>query len=101
MRQRITFVHGPGNAVEPSALSITDTSISTPELSAAREDRITATLEELPASIARLVRAASAELHVRWVSPVAYGSVSPLSSRMSPGLHVFVTPAKKADQKSL
>ncbi|KAH7349903.1 PIG-X [Plectosphaerella cucumerina] len=101
MRQRITFVHGPGNAVEPSALSITDTSISTPELVAAREDRITATFDELPASIARLLRATSAELHVRWVSPVAYGSVSPLSSRMSPGLHVFVTPTKKADQKSL
>ncbi|KAH6694007.1 PIG-X [Plectosphaerella plurivora] len=101
MRQRITFIHGPGNAVDPSALTITDTSITTPELSAAREDRITATLDELPASLSRLLRAASAELHVKWVSPVAYTSVSPLSSRMSPGLHVFVTPAKGADQKSL
>lgn len=101
MRQRITFIHEPGKAIDPALLQITDDSVSGIDISAVREDRLTVPLDELPREISQLFRASCRELHVRWVSPLAFGSVSPLSSRMSPGLHVFVTPIEGVKERSM
>jgi hypothetical protein len=35
------------------------------------------------------------ELYIRWVAPRAYTSTTPLNSRLSPGLHTFVTPRRR------
>jgi hypothetical protein len=91
VRQRITFLHRENEAIQPSALHITGTSIHGPEYEAAREDRLTVALDELPAEL-RDVLGQCHELHARWISPYAYESLSPLWARASPGLHVFYTP---------
>ncbi|RYP79181.1 hypothetical protein DL771_000159 [Monosporascus sp. 5C6A] len=91
MRQRTTFFHRNENGIEPASLKIAGRSISGPDFLAAREDRVTLGLEELPTELQELLRK-SHELHIRWVSPYAYESVGPWSSRLPPGLHVFYTP---------
>ncbi|EON98105.1 putative protein pbn1 protein [Phaeoacremonium minimum UCRPA7] len=93
MRQRITFVHKPGTAVDPASLQVSDSFIKGPVFEAAREERITLALDELPSELRDVVSSCH-ELHVRWVSPNAYETVAPLLSRLSPGLHVFYTPQK-------
>jgi len=95
MRQRITFFHKPGEAVDPASLKITDTSLTGPEVNAGHEERITISLYELPDEL-RKVFTDSHELHVRWVSPEKYATFGPLLSRLSPGLHVFYTPQQDA-----
>jgi hypothetical protein len=96
VRQRITFLHKAGKALPPSALRVTDDSIHGSELEAAREERLTIALDELPSEL-RDVLQDSHELHVRWVSPYAYESLSPVLSRLSPGLHVLYTPQHRGD----
>lgn len=91
MRQRITFLHRPQDGVDPATFKITDTSLSGPVLSAVREDRITLALEELPEELRHFLQSCH-ELHIRWVSPRPFDSVSPLLSRLSPGFHLFYTP---------
>lgn len=94
MRQRTTFFHRPESPVDPALLRLSDATLTGPTIEAAREDRITLVLDELPASLARLLADGVQELHVRWTSRSAGGEpVSPLLSRVSPGLHVFYTPA--------
>ena len=51
MRQRVTFIHKPGSAVNPGSLRISDTSLKGPNVEAAREDRITLALDELPSEL--------------------------------------------------
>lgn len=92
MRQRITFIHEPGQGPDPGSIEITDEGLFGPESKAAREDKLTLALDELPHELSDLLRRSCHELHIRWASPLAYESVSPLSSRISPGLHVFLTP---------
>ncbi|KAL8349609.1 hypothetical protein RB598_005125 [Gaeumannomyces tritici] len=97
MRQRVTFLHRPGDAVDPSTLRITDTSLTGPQdARAAREVRTTLALDELPAELASVLKT-SHELHVRWVSPDAFDTVAPLHSRLSPGFHLFFTPRQGGD----
>lgn len=91
MRQRITFLHRPEDAVDPSSVVVTGTSLTGPTLSAAREDRITLALEELPEELRQVLQSCH-ELHMRWVGSQPYDTISPLYSRLSPGLHVFFTP---------
>lgn len=91
MRQRITFVHRPEDAIDPGALIVTDKDINGPHILASKEERTTLALEELPDEIARVLRD-SHELHIRWVRSSVYETLDPLSSRLSPGLHVFYTP---------
>ncbi|KAF3770240.1 PIG-X-domain-containing protein [Cryphonectria parasitica EP155] len=91
MRQRITFLHRPQDAVDPSTFKVLDSSLTGPVLPAVREDRVTLALDELPDAL-RQVLQSSHELHVRWVSPHPYDTVSPLFSRLSPGFHLFYTP---------
>ena len=96
MRQRITFIQQPEDSVDPETLKITKNSISTSNLKAAREDRITFGFDELPQELYRVLKA-SHELHMRWVSEKEYASISPMVSRVSPGLHVFYTPQKNSN----
>lgn len=91
MRERITFLQRPEDAVDPASIAVTGTSLTGPPLSAAREDRITLALEELPEELRQVLQSCH-ELHIRWVGPHPYDSVNPLYSRLSPGLHVFFTP---------
>ncbi|OHE94564.1 hypothetical protein CORC01_10092 [Colletotrichum orchidophilum] len=94
MRQRITYVHKPSDGVPPEALEISDAGVKGPELLSVREDRVTLALEELPSELSQLL-SESHELHIRWVSPFAYGTIGPLASRLSPGFHLFYTPKKE------
>jgi hypothetical protein len=96
MRQRITFLQQPRDSLDPKALKITKNAISTPELKAAREDRITFGFDELPQELYRVLKA-SHELHIRWVTREVYELLSPLNSRLSPGLHVFYTPQRNSN----
>lgn len=93
MRQRITYLQDPQDAVDPATLHITKDSISRKELKAAREERVTFGFDELPQELYRVLKA-SHELHIRWVSESPYQSITPLVSRLSPGLHVFYTPQR-------
>lgn len=94
MRQRITFIHKPGNGVPFEALEVSDAGVKGPEIEAVREDRVTLALEELPAELSQLL-SESHELHIRWVTPETYETVTPLNSRVSPGFHLFYTPKKE------
>ncbi|KAJ0366733.1 hypothetical protein COL154_003613 [Colletotrichum chrysophilum] len=80
MRQRITFIHKPGNGVPFEALEVSDAGVKGPEIEAVREDRVTLALEELPAELSQLL-SESHELHIRWVTPETYETVTPLNSR--------------------
>ena len=95
MRQRITLLHKPEDAVDPKTITITDNSLSLPGLTAAREDRITFGLGDLPQEISLVLKQAH-ELHIRYVNRVSYESISPLISRLSPGLHVYYTPQRNS-----
>ena len=96
MRQRITFVQEPQDSIDPQLLKVTANSISTGELKAAREDRITFGFDELPQELYRVLKA-SHELHIRWTSPHAFNTIAPLVARLSPGLHVFYTPQRNSN----
>ncbi|KAL0930945.1 protein pbn1 [Colletotrichum truncatum] len=94
MRQRITFIHKPADGVAFEALEISDAGVKGPQIKAVREDRVTFALDELPSELSQLLSEGH-ELHIRWVSPESYGTISPLSSRVSPGFHLFYTPKKE------
>lgn len=96
MRQRITFIQQPEDSIDPDTLKITDESISTTNVKAAREDRITFGFDELPQELYRVLKA-SHELHIRWISEKAYDSISPIVSRLSPGFHVFYTSQRNSN----
>ncbi|KAF4621537.1 hypothetical protein G7Y89_g14539 [Cudoniella acicularis] len=100
MRQRITYLQQPQDSVDPKLLGVTSNTISTKKLDAAREDRVTFGFDELPQELYRVLKA-SHELHVRWVSRDAYDTISPLVSRLSPGLHAFYTPQRNSNNSSL
>ena len=51
MRERITFVHGAENAFHPEQLQIQCDTLYVKSLKAAREDRVTASLYELPQEV--------------------------------------------------
>ncbi|KAK3295520.1 PIG-X [Chaetomium fimeti] len=93
MRERITYVQKLGDSLEPSAVRVDDDVIQGPEVHAVREDRLTIALDELPSEL-RTVVAGTQDLHIRWVSTAAYGTVSPLLTRLPPGFHLFFTPGR-------
>ncbi|KAK1756219.1 PIG-X [Echria macrotheca] len=92
MRERITYIQKQGDTLEASSLSISPASLSGPSIRAVREDRLTLGEDELPAELRSLLKEIH-ELHVRWVSPVAYETVSPLLARLPAGFHLFYTPS--------
>jgi hypothetical protein len=91
MRQRITFIQEPKDSIDPSKLTVTSNSISTTELTAAREERVTFGFDELPQELFKVLEA-SHELHIRWVEEKVFEARAPFVARLSPGLHVFYTP---------
>lgn len=99
MRQRITFLQEPQDSLDPKLLSVASSSISAKELKAAREERITLSLDELPQELYQLLKG-SHELHIRWASPRKCETIAPLVSRLSPGLHVFYTAAQRSSNSS-
>jgi hypothetical protein len=96
MRQRITYLQEPQDSVDPSTLKVTKNSISASDVKAAREEKITFGLKELPEELVRVLED-SHELHVRWVSEAPYEAIAPLVSRLSSGLHVFYTPQRNSN----
>ncbi|CAK7268491.1 protease B nonderepressible form [Sporothrix epigloea] len=92
MRVRTTFFHRPESPVDPAQLRVGAT-LTGPTIEAAREDRVTVSLDEVPAALARVL-GTTQELHVRWAARAAGAEpISPLFSRVSPGLHVSYVPA--------
>ncbi|KAI1006612.1 hypothetical protein K3495_g1609 [Podosphaera aphanis] len=92
MRERTTYLFESDNLINPKDLKITNTSlVSAHPVVAAKEEKVTFTAEELPTEI-KEVLLLSSELHIRWVAQQSYKTVSPWTSRISPGLHVFYTP---------
>ena len=51
MRERITFVHGAEDDFDPSQLEVQNDSLYIKSLTAAREDRITFSFDELPQEV--------------------------------------------------
>ncbi|KAJ5958344.1 uncharacterized protein N7479_005494 [Penicillium vulpinum] len=91
MKRRITFIQRVDASFDPQQAVLTASSLSVRDLDAAREDRITVGLHELPEEL-RAVLEQSHELHLRWASERSFDAVTPYSSRVSPGLHVNYTP---------
>lgn len=94
MRQRITFIQEPQDAVNPELLRVQESSFNTQGLKAAREDRLTFGFSELPQELYRVLKQCH-ELHIRWASTIPYDVLPPFASRLSPGLHVSYTPQRK------
>ncbi|KAJ5663384.1 Protein pbn1 [Penicillium longicatenatum] len=98
MKRRVTYIQRPEAPYAPEQVSVRSGSISIDGLDAAREDRITFNLDDLPAEIRAICRQ-SQELHIRWATERSFDAVAPFASRVSPGLHVHYTPVA-ADQSS-
>lgn len=95
MRERITFIHSPAGGVDPAKLDIQAAGLVGPLTHVAREDRITLTLDELPVSLAALLRDVN-DVHIKWSSTQAYDTLEPYVARISPGLHISYTPSGRA-----
>ncbi|KAJ5443165.1 Glycosylphosphatidylinositol-mannosyltransferase I PIG-X/PBN1 [Penicillium cf. griseofulvum] len=93
MKRRITFIQRVDASFDPQQAVLTTSTLSVRSLDAAREDRVTVGLDELPDEL-RSVLEQSHELHLRWASERPFDAVAPFSSRISPGLHVHYTPLK-------
>lgn len=91
MRQRTTFIQRAGHAVDPTLLTVSAGSLAGPSIDAVREERLTIPLDELPDELQSILRG-TPDLHIRWVSPRPFESVSPLFSRLPPGFHLLYTP---------
>ena len=100
MRQRVTYITKSAEGLSPDELNIADGTLSGPLISAVREDRLTFALDELLLDL-RKILSESREVHIKWSSPTASETVSPLLSRLPPGLHLFYTPRDASAAESL
>ncbi|KAL6239603.1 protein pbn1 [Aspergillus navahoensis] len=98
MRQRITYIQKPSAPFHPSQTTLTRDAVSVQSLDAAREQRLTFSFNELPSELWQVLRQCH-QLHIRWASEKVYEAVSPFSSRISPGLHVFYSPVETGKAK--
>lgn len=101
MRRRSTFIPGPSVDYDPSEIKVNGQKLSFAGLDAAREEKLTLALKELPYEIVQVLEQ-SHELHVRWVSEEKYQKSSPYLSSLPSGLHVHYTPlsdTKEDDEK--
>lgn len=94
MRRRSTFFHAPQLDIDPSQLQLSGDKFFITDLDAAREERLTIGLEELPREIVQVLEQAH-ELHLQWSTESNYNTSTPLFSRISPGLHISYTPLKE------
>lgn len=93
MKRRITLIHRPEDGVDPASVRVDGDAISGPEVLAAREERLTFRLDELPDDVVGLLGRYASQLHVKWATSSSYELPELLSSRVPPGLHAFYTPA--------
>lgn len=93
MKERVAFIHPPGTDVDPSTLKLSSKGITGPELTAARQDRLTVDYSELPQSL-RGVVVDAASVEVKWASIEAHDTADPFTARTSPGLHVWYSRQK-------
>ncbi|KAJ5495423.1 Protein pbn1, partial [Penicillium diatomitis] len=91
----------PRTPFAPDQISLSASTLSVQNLVAAREDRITLSLSELPDEL-RNVLEQSHELRLRWATERSFDAIAPFASRISPGLHVHYTPqARNGSQDSI
>ncbi len=100
MRRRSTYVTHPSRAVNPDDIQVRQRQLLLGALEAAREERLTFGLDELPKELAEYLRECH-ELHVRWAPEQAYNATAPFLSRISPGLHVQYTPSNETQPDRL
>lgn len=100
MRRRATFVRDGTSDFDPNAITIQGRQLSFHDLKAAREERLTIGLRELPEEIHHILQN-SHELHIRWVSETRYDKAVPYLSALPPGLHVSFTPLTESPQDLL
>ena len=93
MRRRSTFIPSPDFDYDPSEIKINGRHLSFAGLKAAREERLTFALNELPTEMVQVLER-SHELHLRWISEEPFNKSSPYMSSLTPGLHVHYTPSK-------
>ena len=93
MKRRSTYITHPSHAVDPKDIKFSSDRVQLAGVKAAREERLTIGLKELPNEIVDVLEQ-SHDLHVRWASDKFYNVTEPLVSRISPGLHIHYTPLK-------
>lgn len=54
MRERVTFLHRPDDAFDPNQLQLQNDSLRVTSLKAAREDKLTLGLYELPQEVSKI-----------------------------------------------
>ncbi|KAL2801623.1 PIG-X [Aspergillus granulosus] len=91
MRRRITYIQPQHAPFDPSQTTLTPNTLSISNLSAVREERITLGFDELSGELWQVLKQCH-QVHVRWARREQYDAISPFSSRVSPGLHVFYSP---------
>ncbi|KAF5970965.1 PBN1-like protein [Fusarium coicis] len=90
MRERVTFIHND-YTLDPEQLDNQEAGLLGPQIESVRQDKLTIPLDELPSELTDILQEYEA-LHIRWASPVKSETLDPFASRISPGLHVYVTP---------
>ncbi|KAF5622415.1 uncharacterized protein FTJAE_10903 [Fusarium tjaetaba] len=90
MRERVTFIHND-YTLDPEQLDNQEAGLLGPQIESVRQDKLTIPLDELPSELTDILQEYEA-LHIRWASPVKSETLDPFTSRISPGLHVYVTP---------
>ncbi|KAI1918658.1 protease B nonderepressible form [Ophidiomyces ophidiicola] len=93
MKRRVSFIHDAEGDFDPKKARLGPDSITIQSLHGARQERLTFGIQELPGEIQQVVKQCH-ELRIRWASERAYSAVSPLTSRVSPGIHVFLSPRR-------
>ncbi|THW57163.1 PIG-X-domain-containing protein [Aureobasidium pullulans] len=100
MKQRITYLLHEAGGVDPETLDVGKDSIKLPGLKAAKEWRVTLGTRELPKEVSSVLEQ-SHEIHIRWSAEWNYDAVTPFSSRVPSGFHVFYTPGENASSDTL
>ncbi|KAL4966775.1 uncharacterized protein BDV14DRAFT_207843 [Aspergillus stella-maris] len=95
MRHRLTYIQNPSAPYSPSQTTLTRDALHIDSIDAAREERITLGFDEIPVEVWSVLRHTH-EVHIRWSREGKYEAVSPMGSRVSPGLHVFYSPLVSA-----
>ncbi|CAI7676755.1 unnamed protein product [Penicillium pancosmium] len=86
MKRRITFIQPLGAPFEPDQAVLSSSNLAIRGLDAARHDRITLGLDDLPEELRNVLESSHA-LHLRWAAEEHFDAIAPFSSRVSPGLH--------------
>ncbi|CEL09892.1 Putative Protein pbn1 [Aspergillus calidoustus] len=100
MRRRITYIQPPHAPFHPSQTTLSPNTLTISNLDAAREERITLGFDELSGELWQVLKQCH-QVHVRWARREQYQAVSPFSSRVSPGLHVFYSPIPSSGHSGL